>query len=74
MRQKLKRRILVHRERLIQFYAFFSKREKCKLCAKSFSNRFVFSRFLKEESEVSNKKDFDFGLVLGNGILADSVN
>ena len=41
------------------------------LCEKSFQNHLIFSSFLKEDSETSIQKNF--GHVLGNWFLADSV-
>ena len=41
------------------------------ICAKYFENQFIISRFLKEESEILIQEDF--GHVLGNGFLADSI-
>ena len=50
---------------------FYFGSSKHVLCVKSFQNHSIFSSFLKEDSETSIQKNF--GHVLGNWFLADSV-
>ena len=50
---------------------FYFGSSKHVLCEKSFQNHLIFSSFLKEDSETSIQKNF--GHVLGNWFLADSV-